>query len=91
MSLPTDPLVPSQWYLSNTGQRGAPGIDLNQAPIWGRYSGKGVIVAVNDDGMDLSHPDLLANYLLDRVYDANTGTTGQGFTDAPRSPNRRPV
>ena len=85
MSLPTDPLVPSQWYLSNTGQRGAPGIDLNLAPIWGRYSGKGVIVAVNDDGMDLSHPDLLANYLLDRVYDANTGTTGQGFTDAPRS------
>ncbi len=79
MPLPNDPLIASQWYLQNTGQRGAPGIDINLAPIAGRWTGKGVVVAVNDDGMDLDHADLLANYLLNLVYDNDRDTTGQGF------------
>lgn len=79
MTLPNDPLVASQWYLSNTGQRGAPGYDLNILPIWGRYSGSGLIIAVNDDGMDLEHPDLAANLLVDLAYDGIRETLGQGF------------
>jgi len=84
--LPNDPLIASQWYLQNTGQRGAPGIDINLAPIAGRWTGKGIVVAVIDDGMDLSHPDLQANILQNLVYDAERDTTGQGFVaTAPRS------
>ena len=86
MSLPNDPIVPSQWYLQNTGQRGAPGIDLNLLPIWGRYSGKGVIIAVNDDGMDLEHPDLVANLLVNLAYDGARETLGQGFS-SPNDPD----
>jgi subtilisin-like proprotein convertase family protein len=83
MNLPNDPLVSSQWYLSNTGQRGAPGFDLNILPIWGRYSGKGLIIAVNDDGMDLNHPDLAANLLTSLAYDGSRDLLGQGFPDDP--------
>ena len=46
-----DPLFQSQWYLLNTGQRGGTArLDINVMSAWDRYSGKGVIVAVNDDG-----------------------------------------
>ena len=77
-----DPLFGSQWYLSNTGQRGRPGIDINLLPVWGRYDGAGVVVAVNDDGVDLAHPDMVANLLLDKVYDPVRDTTGDGFGPA---------
>jgi subtilisin-like proprotein convertase family protein len=83
MNLPNDPLVSSQWYLSNTGQRGEPGYDLNIVPIWGRYSGKGLIIAVNDDGMDLTHPDLAANLLVNLAYDGGRDLLGQGFPEDP--------
>jgi hypothetical protein len=75
-----DPLFGAQWYLANTGQRGRPGIDINLLPVWGRYDGTGVVVAVNDDGVDLSHPDLRANLVLDKVFDPATGTTGAGLS-----------
>lgn len=79
MRLTNDPFLSSQWYISNTGQRGAQGFDLNLLPIWGRYSGKGLIIAVNDDGMDLTHPDLAANLLVNLAYDGVRDTLGQGF------------
>jgi subtilisin-like proprotein convertase family protein len=79
MFSPNDPFLSSQWYISNTGQRGAQGYDLNLLPIWGRYSGKGLIIAVNDDGMDLQHPDLAANLLVNLAYDGVRQTLGQGF------------
>jgi hypothetical protein len=82
-----DPLLASQWYLSNTGQRGRPGIDINLQPVWGRYDGTGVVVAVNDDGVDLGHPDLLANLLLDKVYDPAGDTTGQGLSPGEADAN----
>lgn len=75
-----DPLYGSQWYLNNTGQRGRAGIDINLLPVWERYNGTGVVVAVNDDGVDLAHPDMVANLLLDRVYDPVRNTTGDGFS-----------
>lgn len=79
MPLPNDPLFSSQWHLLNTGQRGAAGYDINVAPIWGRYSGQGLVIAVNDDGMDLDHPDLAANLLAHLAYDSIRETLGQGF------------
>lgn len=80
-----NPLFASQWYLKNTGQRGEPGIDINVTQVWNEYTGRGVIVAVNDDGMDLTHPDLVANLLPALTFDATTGTTGQGFAQAENS------
>ena len=81
----TNPLFTDQWYLKNTGQRGAPGIDINVTSLWSQYTGRGVIVAVNDDGMDLTHPDLVANVLPALTFDAARGTTGQGFAVADNS------
>ncbi len=81
-----DPLFSSQWYLVNTGQRGGDSrLDLNVLSAWAKYTGKGVIVAVNDDGMDLTHPSMVANLLASLAYDASRDTTGQGFVNAPNS------
>jgi subtilisin-like proprotein convertase family protein len=75
-----DPLFSSQWYLKNTGQRGGSSrLDINVSSAWDRFTGLGVIVAINDDGMDLTHPALAANILTNLVFDGRRGTTGQGL------------
>ncbi|EKO39845.1 MAG: regulatory P domain of subtilisin-like proprotein convertase [Solidesulfovibrio magneticus str. Maddingley MBC34] len=57
-----DPLFSQQWYLLNTGQNGGtPGVDLNVLPVWNDYTGKGITVAVVDQGVEYAHPDLAAN------------------------------
>ena len=83
----TDPLLASQWYLINTGQRGGSSrLDINVLPAWqAGFNGAGVVVAINDDGIDLSHPDLVANIDTARVFDTNRGTTGQGFVGTDNS------
>ncbi len=55
-----DPLFnPLQWNLHNWGQYGAtPDVDMDVYEAWQYASGKGVKVAVIDNGFDLSHPDL---------------------------------
>lgn len=81
-----DPLFLSQWYLVNTGQRGGTSrLDINVLSAWDTYTGAGVVVAVNDDGMDLTQPSLVANLLTNLAFDAVRGTTGQGFAGADNS------
>lgn len=61
--LPTDTYFPYQWHLVNTGQGGArTGVDLNVLPVWQDYTGRGVKVGIYDSGVQISHPDLLANF-----------------------------
>ncbi|MCS6899458.1 MAG: S8 family serine peptidase, partial [Myxococcales bacterium] len=62
-SLPNDPHFPDQWHLKNTGQKGATvGIDGRVDEAWDVTLGDPqVIVAINDDGVDLNHPDLKDN------------------------------
>ncbi|MEM1302811.1 MAG: hypothetical protein AAGH17_09530, partial [Pseudomonadota bacterium] len=53
MPAPTDPLYASQWHFPLIGD-----IETN----WDEFTGSGVTALVVDDGVDLSHPDLLPNY-----------------------------
>ena len=64
----------AQWSLNNTGSsiqfNGTPGCDMKVFSAWGITTGSTSIkVAVIDEGVDLAHPDLLANLLPG--YDGN--------------------
>lgn len=59
---PSDPLYRQQWHLSNRGQNGGTkGIDINVGRAWAQYRGRGVAIAVVDDGLELNHVDLVRN------------------------------
>jgi subtilisin family serine protease len=58
-TLPDDPFVADQWHLENTGQTGAPGVDINAELAWELTTGQGQLISIIDSGVDLSHPDLL--------------------------------
>ncbi|KAI8983105.1 peptidase S8/S53 domain-containing protein [Pilobolus umbonatus] len=63
----TDPGFDNQWYLLN---RMEPGNDLNITGVWGQgITGRGVTVAVVDDGLDRTHADLKDNYVASNSYD----------------------
>lgn len=49
--LPVDPLLRLEWYLY-------PGNGIDAFPVWTDYDGKGVRIAVFDQGIDPKHPDL---------------------------------
>ena len=56
---PSDPYFTNQWHLENRGTNGVSrGLDLNVRSAWSSAQGEGVVVAVADDGIDLTHPDL---------------------------------
>ncbi len=53
-----DPYLSEQWYLNNYSQQGGcSGHDLNISAV--TEQGAGVVIAVVDDGLEVSHPDLL--------------------------------
>jgi len=54
-----DPLAKEQWYL-NGDPSDAAVIHIN-LPTSSKYTGRGVLVAVVDNGIDLNHEDLAAN------------------------------
>lgn len=73
-ALPSDPLLSSQFNLNNTGQTGGlPGIDINVFPVWEDYRGSGVTVGIIDDGVEHTHPDLIANYDASIDFDSRGG------------------
>jgi kexin len=56
-----DPMFPEQWHLINT-QR--PDIELNVTGLWSRgVDGRGVKVAIIDDGLDMHSDDLADNFV----------------------------
>ena len=67
---------PNQWGLNNTGQNGGTaGVDINAPEAWTLTRGCTIIrVAVIDQGVDLDHPDLVANLLPG--FDATDGGDG---------------
>lgn len=63
-----DAFFAQQWHLENTGV-GA-GTDLNVVPAWNRgLDGSGVLIAVLDNGVQWSHPDLAPNWQAAESYD----------------------
>ena len=72
-AIPSDPLVNQQWHLINTGQTGGTsGYDINVEGAWNEgYDGSDVTIAIVDDGMEITHPDLASKYLPYASYDFN--------------------
>lgn len=74
---PNDTYFNQQWYLNNTGQKykgikddavvdkqGTPNVDINVLDAWSKDTsnrGQGQVVAIQDDGVDIAHPDLENN------------------------------
>lgn len=78
---PNDPLYPTQWHLKATNQTSADGgtmvtvgADCHVEDVWGYpdnngYRGRGVTIAILDDGVQLGHPDLAQNISSTGHYD----------------------
>lgn len=56
-----DPIFPEQWHLVNDKKIGN---DLNVSGVWSQnITGRGVTVALIDDGVDMHSPDLTENFV----------------------------
>ncbi len=62
---PNDPSFGKQWHLRSDGSRGAVrGVDGRVSEAWELTRGSSeVVIAINDDGVDVEHEDLVANVL----------------------------
>ncbi|XP_039271912.2 PC3-like endoprotease variant B [Styela clava] len=62
---------PCQWQLYNCGQTGGPNeYDLDIAAVWDKgITGKGMVVAIVDDGVDYNNIDIAPNYDKNASFD----------------------
>lgn len=83
-AIPTDEYLDLQWALGNFGQDvgnpdfqpifGVPGEDINVFPVWNQgLTGAGVVVQINDSGVEFTHPDLDDNIDPSVQFDALAG------------------
>ncbi len=83
--IPNDPLFQDQWHLRNLGKNHAiAGVDGRVSEAWDVTRGSpDVVIAINDDGMDVNHPDLRDNCLSPLNFPADweqkMTTTGFGW------------
>ncbi|MBB5039340.1 S8 family serine peptidase [Prosthecobacter dejongeii] len=70
-----DPYLRDQWHLKNTGQSGGKvGVDIGIEGVWDSFQGQGIRIAIVDDGLQLTHPDLAENVdPAPNHYDWNEG------------------
>lgn len=64
-----DPIFKDQWHIVNTA---FPGHDVNVVPVWRmNITGKGIVTALIDDGLDYESPDLKDNFSPEGSWDYN--------------------
>ena len=72
---PNDPLYPTQWPLENrdpeTGAILGPGFNIREA--WAESTGKGVVIGVADDGVELAHTEFVGQAADDLHFNFTTG------------------
>lgn len=66
-----DPNVYEQWGLYNSQYEG---LDISLSQAWNYATGRGVTIAIVDQGIDLNHKDLMAN-ISPFSYDTETHTS----------------
>ncbi|TAJ11322.1 PKD domain-containing protein [Marinilabiliaceae bacterium JC017] len=80
-----DPWFNIQWNYENTGQnQGTPGSDISLLKAWAIETGHpDVVVSVVDEGIDLTHPDLVGNIWVNKgeIPGNNKDDDGNGFID----------
>lgn len=84
--IPNDTLYPQQWHLNNTGSQlpnAVAGADVKIQDAWNIGSGNGVVIAVLDDGMERTHPDLAANIFVNpgEIPGDGIDNDGNGWID----------
>lgn len=69
--------VVGQWHLENRDGAGVrAGIDLNVRSAWPFTRGEGVVVAVVDDGVELTHPDFIGIGATELHFNFNLDAPG---------------
>lgn len=81
----SDPLLAQQWHLNNTGASGGTaGADIKAFDAWTVTMGiPSVRVAIIDDSVQKSHPDLSGNFVSGRYYNGITNS----YTNDPSPVN----
>lgn len=80
---PTDPRYSMQWQWFNNGSSGgAAGADIRAEAAWNRTRGANTRIAVIDNGMDVSHPDLASAIDWGGYFD-DDGTGSGPFVPYP--------
>lgn len=83
--IPDDTRFDEQWALHNTGQTGGtPDADIDAPEAWEIQTGDpSVIVGIVDSGVDLDHPDLVANLWVNagEIPDNGIDDDGNGYVD----------
>ena len=81
-----DPHLPLQWHMVNNGDLGSTkfvaGADVNVEKAWELCTGNpSIIVAVLDEGVDFSHPDLKANMWVNEkeIWRSSEDNDGNGY------------
>lgn len=73
-----EPLFEDQWHHENTGQEGGiADADIDSITGWGAALGNGVVVAIIDSGVNMTHPDLVT-----QIHPAK-----RDFVDADNDPS----
>ena len=71
-----DRLFPNQWNLENRDANGVPqGVDLNVRAAWPYSQGAGVLIAIADAGVQISHPEFVVPSANQPHYNFDSGNT----------------
>ena len=71
-----DRLFPNQWNLENRDANGVPqGVDLNVRAAWPFSQGAGVLIAIADAGVQISHPEFVVPSANQPHYNFDAGNT----------------